>query len=97
MIIVSNIKRKGFPTSSKKYKTAHAEATRAEKKKFPAKNYNKLKHLDYSVPKNELIGKNTKSGKIEISKKVPKKLRAEVAFHERVENKAIKRLIKKRK
>jgi len=37
----------------------------------------------------ELIGKNTKSGKIEVEKKVPKALREEVAFHEKIENKIL--------
>ncbi len=90
------IARKGFPTSNKNYKEAHEEASNAEKKKYPS-GYKKLKKLDKEVPEGELIGKNTKSGKIEVSKKVPEKERNEVAFHEKYESKAIKRLTKDKK
>lgn len=89
--VVNRIKRRGFPTSSGEYKTAHAEADNAEKKKFP-KGYNELKKIDKRIGKNELVGKNTRSGNILVEKKVPKKMRKEVAYHEKVENKAIKRL-----
>lgn len=82
---------KGFPTSSPKYKTAHEEATKSEKSKFPRKNYNRLKKMDESIPKGELLGKNTRSGTIEVSKKVPTELRSEVAFHEKIENKALRK------
>ena len=85
------IKREGFPTSSKYYPEAHSEASNSEKKKYP-KSYQVLKKLDAQTNKNELLGKNTKSGKVEVSKKVPPKLRNEVAYHERKENKDIKRL-----
>lgn len=88
------IKKKGFPLTDKKYKTSHEEADIAEKKKYP-KGYKELKNIDEKISKNQLIGKNTKTGKIEVSKKVPKKLRNEVAFHEKVENKNINRLKKK--
>lgn len=94
--VVKNIKRKGFPTESKFYKEAHAEANIAEKEKFPT-GYSKLKKLDNSLSEDELIGKNTSSGKIFVSKKVPKKYRAEVAFHEKFESSAIKRMKKKNK
>jgi len=91
--VVSSLKEKGFPTSSPKYREAHSEASTAEKKKYPA-GYQKLKRLDKKVPQGQLIGKNLKSGKVEVSKRVPKPLRGEVAFHEKFENKAIKRLSK---
>lgn len=94
--VVNKIKRKGFPTSSGEYKTAHAEADNAEKKKFP-KGYVKLKKIDKKVKSNELVGKNTRNGNVFIEKKVPKKMRSEVAYHEKEENKAIKRLSKKSK
>jgi hypothetical protein len=89
--LANKISAKGYPTKSPGYKTAHEEASKAEKKAFPKRNYNKLKHLDETIPEGELIGKNSKSGKITVSKKVPKKLRAEVAFHEKVENRNLKR------
>lgn len=82
---------KGFPTHEKGYKTAHEEATKKEKAKFPSKDYKKLKRMDESIPAKELIGKNTKSGRIEVSKKVPAKLRDEVAYHERTENKLLRK------
>ena len=47
--------------------------------------------MDETIPDDELIGKNSKSGKITVSKKVPKKLRAEVAFHEKVESKKLRK------
>lgn len=94
--VVKTIARKGFPTSSKAYREAHAEASEAEKRKYP-KGYQKLKRLDAKTPSGKLIGKNTKSGKIMVSKVVPKGLRKEVAFHEKYESKAIKRLSRKRK
>lgn len=84
---------RGFPRSDPKYATAHEEASKAEKKAFPRKDYNKLKHMDKSVGKHELIGKNSKKGKITISEKIPKKLRPEVIFHEKTEN---KKLLKKK-
>jgi len=92
--IEKKITKKGFPTSSKGYKNAHEQADREEKKKFP-KGYEKLKKLDEKLPKRELIGKNTKSGKIEVNKIVPKNLRQEVAFHEKMESKQLKKLRKK--
>jgi hypothetical protein len=82
---------KGFPTHDKGYKSAHEEVTKKEKAKFPSKDYKKLKAMDESLPSHELIGKNTKRGEIEVSKKVPSKLRNEVAFHERVENKILRK------
>jgi len=87
--LVNEIKKKGFPTSSKKYTYAHRKADEDEKKKYP-KGYEKMKKIDNKLKKGELAGKNFKSGKIEVSKKVPIKFRKEVAFHERRENKEIK-------
>lgn len=91
----NKIKRKGYPTNNKNYPEAHEEASNAEKKKYPA-GYQKLKQLDKKTPNKQLIGKNTKSGKIEVSKKVPKKERQEVAFHEKYEHKALHRLSKRK-
>lgn len=93
MKIVKKIKEKGFPTSSPYYEEAHAEGDNAEKRKYP-KAYKQMKKIDTKLAKNELSGKNTKSGKIIISSKVPKKDRKDVELHERTESKAIKRLSK---
>lgn len=89
--IVKIIRKNKYPTSSKDYPEAHSEANNAEKKKYP-KGYIKLKKIDKKVKPNELIGTHTKTGKIKISKKVPKKLRKEVIYHEKQELKAQKRL-----
>lgn len=89
--ILSKLTDRGFPTHSKRYDYAHKEANKAEKKKYP-KGYEDLKQLDRGLSdKHELIGKNTKAGKIEVSKKVPKKYRDEVAYHEKVENKILRK------
>lgn len=92
MKIVKRIKKAGWPVYtksgkliSKKWKKAHEAANRAALKKFgskTAKAVNKIK-----IPNNELLGSHTRGGKIIISKRVPKKLRPAIAYHERVENK----------
>lgn len=94
--LVRKLTDSGFPTHSKFYKTAHTEAEKLEKAKFPS-GYAKMKKIDEKVSKHELVGKNLKDGKIFVSKKVPKKFRAEVAFHEKTESKNIKRLEKEKR
>lgn len=94
--VVKSIKRTGFPESSKFYNSAHSEASDAEKKKYP-KGYAKLKKIDAKTKEGSMIGHNSKSGKVSVAKSVPKSLRPEVAFHERYESKAIKRLSRKKK
>lgn len=87
--IKKKLNDKGYPTHAKDYPTAHEEASKAEKKKFP-KGYKALKKMDYKLPKHELAGKNLRSGKVEVSKKVPANRRAEVAFHEHVESQKLR-------
>lgn len=89
--IRSKISDKGYPTSSPKYQSAHQEATKKEKERFPRKDFKKLEHMDRTVPKGELLGKNSKDGQITVSKRVPKALRKEVAYHEKMESEALKR------
>lgn len=89
--MASKLSDKGFPTHARKYKEAHKDANRAEKKAFGEKSFRELEKIDSRLGKHELIGKNLKSGKIEISKKVPEKLRKEVAYHEKVENKILRK------
>ncbi len=89
--LLSKLLDKGFPTHSKDYKNAHRKANKAEEKKFGKKSFKALEKIDRKVGKHELVGKNLKSGKIEVSKKVPKKLRKEVAFHEETENKILRK------
>ena len=85
---------KKFPLSSKEYPTAHRAANKAEKSKYPH-GFKELTRLEHHLGKGELLGKSTKSGKIEVSSKVPVKNRNEVALHEKVENKKIKQMCKK--
>ena len=88
------ISRIGYPEHDPNYKVAHNEANQKEKEKYP-KGYLRLKKLDKKVPEGKMIGHNTKSGKLSVSNKVPKKLRAEVSYHELEESKALKRLRKR--
>lgn len=80
----------GYPRSQKSYKSAHNEADKKEKAAYP-KGYEKMKRIDAKLPEKQDSGTNTKSGKIEVSKKVPKNLRKEVAYHEKVENKILRK------
>jgi hypothetical protein len=59
-----------------------------EKKKYP-KGYQKLEKIDKSLPPDEILGHINKSGNITVSKKVPKNLRGEVCYHEKIERKRI--------
>jgi hypothetical protein len=92
--VVSKIKKKGYPTAEKDYATSHEKADKVEKKTYP-KGYKKMQKVDDKIPKGELAGTHSKKGKIEISKKVPKKLRKEVATHEYVEWKEDQKLCAK--
>ncbi len=90
MRVVKNIKRAGWPVFTKsghisqKWKKAHPAANKAAREKFGsnvAKAINRIK-----VPSNELLGSHTRRGKITVSKRVPKKLRKAIAYHEKVEH-----------
>lgn len=87
--LVKSIKNHGYPTSDSHYKVAHQVANQAEKSKYPS-GYQKMKSVDEELPDKELAGKNLKSGKVEVSAKVPSKLRKEVAYHEHKESKRLK-------
>lgn len=90
--LVKSLSGKGYPSSEKKYAYAHEQASKEEKKKFGTKSYNKLKTMDMKAGHaHKSIGSNTKSGKIEVSTTVPKKLRKEVAYHEKVESKILRK------
>ncbi len=89
-MLMSELNDSGFPVDTPEYLKAHHEANKAEKEQYP-KGYEKMKSVDAKLSKHELAGKNLKSGKIEVSAKVPKKLRAEVALHEEVESKALRK------
>lgn len=81
----------GFPTHSKGYRKAHRAANKAEKKEFGEESFNALNKIAKRMGKHELEGKNLRSGKIEVSDKVPARFRPEVAFHERFENRLLRR------
>lgn len=76
--------KKSFPQSFKKFAAANRYASKLEKQKFP-KGFKKLEKIDHNLPSGEILGHINKNGNILISQKVPKKLRGEVAFHERIE------------
>lgn len=95
--VAKELKAKGFPTASPNYFAAHSRASKLEKEKFGAKQYDELTKFDNTLPADELAGKNLLSGKLEVSKKVPAKFRKEVAFHEEVENKILREKIKESK
>lgn len=82
------LEEKGSQVTKKGYKTAHEEADKKEKAKYP-KTYEDLKQQVRKIPKGQLLGKVEK-GKIEVSKKVPKSEREEVAYHESIEKKRLK-------
>jgi hypothetical protein len=84
--VVKSLKAKGYPTSSKRYIAAHIKADKDEKRKFP-KGYEKLKRAEMSMGKRELMGKHTKSGKVEVERKFAKRYGKEIAYHERQETK----------
>jgi len=86
------LKSKGSTVNLKGYLSAHEKASKAEKKKYGAKAYKSLEKLDREAGrKHELVGKNTPSGKISVAKAVPKSKRAEVAYHEKVESKELRK------
>jgi rubrerythrin len=95
--VVKELKAKGWPTANKRYEEAHEIADKKEKQKFGSKSYDYMKKVDSKLKKGQLAGKNTKTGKIEVSSKVPKKFRPEVAAHERTEYKELKKLANKKK
>lgn len=92
--VIKELKSKGWPTANKKYHEAHEIANKVEKKDYGSKAFKYMEKVDDRLKRGELAGKNTKTGKIEVSQKVPKKYRPEVAKHESTEYKALKRLTK---
>jgi hypothetical protein len=85
----------GYPTHNKHYATAHEEADKAEKKRFPH-GYLRLKKQVRELHPHELMGKNTKDGKIQVEDRFKRQGR-EIAFHERTEHKNLQRLVKRGK
>jgi hypothetical protein len=87
--LVKSLKKNGYPTSDSHYQAAHQAANKSEKSRYPT-GYQKMKIVDEKLPSGELAGKNLKSGKVEVSEKVPSKLRKETAFHEHKESERLK-------
>ncbi len=83
-----------FPTHEKGYLSAHERSNKAEESKFGKKQFNKLEKYVRGASKHELIGKNTRSGKIEVEDKIPSQYRPEVAFHEEYENNILRKGMK---
>jgi hypothetical protein len=94
-ILKQKLSDHGYPTSSRNYPTAHEEADKLEKRKFPA-GYKVLKKAVRGLAKHELMGKNTRAGKIEVESKFKHNAK-EIAYHERMEHKNLLRLAKKSK
>lgn len=99
--LVNRIKRSGWPVFtrsgkvSKKWKKAHPAANRAVLKKFGSKTAKAMNKI--RIPKSELLGSHTRSGKIKISSRVPKKLIPAIAHHEKVEHRLMKKKRRKSK
>ncbi|HMG82323.1 MAG TPA: hypothetical protein VK559_04765 [Ferruginibacter sp.] len=90
---MTKITDRGYPTHDKKYHEAHSEADTSEKKKYP-KNYPKTKKLLKKLGRHELMSTESKEGKIRVERKF-KKYSKELAYHEKIEHKALNRLNKK--
>ena len=88
---VKRIIRRGWPTSSKKWAKSHREANKRERKRFGKRAFAAVQKIVEKMPKRELLGTHTKKGKIRVSARVPKKYRAQIAYHERVEHKLMTR------
>jgi hypothetical protein len=91
--LMNKLSDHGYPYHDRHYREAHEEADISEKKKFP-NGYKKLKKMEHGLDKHELMGKNTKKGKIEVERKF-KKYSKEISYHEREEHKNLKRLASK--
>lgn len=84
--LLNKIPIKGYPRTSKCYKQAHQRANIAEIKKYGKQHFNKLNKLIKTIlPINELAGKHTKQGIIQLSNKIPKRYRNQIKFHELIE------------
>lgn len=88
--LVAELSDTGFPTHSKRYPKAHERASKAERQAYGKKQFEELGNVDRGMKKHQLAGKNLKSGKLEVSKQIPSKMRPEVAYHESVESKILR-------
>lgn len=90
--VVKKLTDKGFPVHTKGYKSAHRKADAVEKKSDPIA-YKKVNKLERKLGKHELMGKNLKSGEIEIEKKFAKnkRIKRNIIKHEISENKTLRK------
>lgn len=94
--IIGRISDHDYPRNSKKYPRAHRKASQLEKLKFGAPQFKALNtFINKHIPRGELAGDNTKSGRIWVSGRIPVKFRnyrfrPEIAFHEKVERKILR-------
>lgn len=95
-----HIPRRGYPTNHPKYREAHQHANKEEKKEYGEEKYEALKEsIDKKIPKGELAGSNTPTGRIIVHEKLNKDEKAQVAYHEmreyeRMQNKKVELPIK---
>lgn len=87
--VEKKLTKSGYPYKQKDYEKVNAEADTAEKKKYP-KNYARMKKVDASLDKDEFAATISKSGKVKVNAKVPKSLREEAAYHDKIELKKLK-------
>ncbi len=84
--IVKRISNKGYPINNKCYPCAHKRANKAEKEKYGKRKFKTLNNvINKTLPKEELAGKHTQSGIIQLSNKIPSKYRNQIKFHELIE------------
>ena len=72
-------------TGRKDYETSHEAADKAEKAQFGTAGYDGLKKAVRRLRPNELLGSVTRSGTVEVEKKLTPAQRKEVAYHEKIE------------
>lgn len=70
---------------SESWRKGHQYANKKQREKYPRET-KEINKLSRTFPKDELMGKHTKSGKIIISERVPKHLREAISYHEKVEH-----------
>lgn len=82
---VKKLPERKYPLQDKRYGAANELANEEEKKKYGDKKFKRTLKVDRKLPKGQVAGHFNRKGKIYVSKKVPKDLREEVAYHDEVE------------
>jgi len=75
-----------YPLSDKDYWKCHLEANKKVKEVYGEEGFNKLRYYFFKYYPLEAMGKNTKTGILEISKLLPPELRKIMILHERTES-----------